>query len=141
MTMFGAGTVTGTLLFGQLQPRKRRGVVNYSFWLVNSLAIAALALSPWFQLAAFFALVRGFCVGFGVAMWETMLQELVPDHLLSRVVSLDFFGSFGLMPVGLAFAAAIAGLASPGEIIAAGALISAAMIAVTMTRPWLRAVE
>jgi len=141
VTMFGAGTVTGTLLFGQLQPRRRRGVVNYSFWLVNSLAIAALALSPWFQLAAFFALVRGFCVGFGVAMWETMLQELVPDHLLSRVVSLDFFGSFGLMPIGLAFAAAIAGLASAGTIIALGALVSAAMIAVTMTRPWLRAVE
>jgi hypothetical protein len=56
-------------------------------------------------------------------------------------VSLDFFGSFGLMPVGLAFAAAVAGLASPGTIIASGALISAAMIAVTMTRPWLRAVK
>jgi hypothetical protein len=70
-----------------------------------------------------------------------MLQELVPEHLLSRVVSLDFFGSFGLMPVGLAFAAAVAGLASPGTIIASGALISAGMIALTMTRPWLRAVE
>jgi DHA3 family tetracycline resistance protein-like MFS transporter len=141
VAMFGVGTVTGTLLFGQLQPRRRRGIVNYSFWLVNSLAIAALALSPWFQLAALFALVRGFCVGFGVAMWETMLQELVPEQLLSRVVSLDFFGSFGLMPVGLAFAAAVAGLASAGTIIASGALISAGMIAVTMTRPWLRAVE
>jgi hypothetical protein len=133
--------VSGTLAFGQLQPRKRRGVVNYFFWLVNSLAIAALALSPWFQLAAVFALVRGFCIGFGVAMWETMLQELVPEHLLSRVVSLDFFGSFGLMPIGLGFAAAVAGLASPGTIIASGALISAGMIALTMTRPWLRAVE
>ena len=141
VTVFGIGTVSGTLAFGQLQPRRRRGLVNYSFWLVNSLAIAALALSPWYQLAALFALVRGFCVGFGVAMWETMLQELVPDHLLSRVVSLDFFGSFGLMPVGLAFAAAIAGLASPGTIIASGALISAGMIALTMTRSWLRAVE
>ena len=126
---------------GITRSKSRRGVVNYSFWLVNSLAIAALALSPWFQLAAFFALVRGLCVGFGVAMWETMLQELVPVHLLSRVVSLDFFGSFGLMPVGLAFAAAIAGLASAGTIIAGGALVSATMIAVTMTRPWLRAVE
>ncbi len=140
-TAFGVGTVTGGLAFGQSQPRRRRGVVNYAFWLANSLAIAALALSPWFELAAFFALVRGFCVGFGVAMWETMLQELVPVHLLSRVVSLDFFGSFGLMPVGLAFAAAIAGLASAGTIIAGGALVSATMIAVTMTRPWLRAVE
>jgi MFS family permease len=140
-TAFGVGTVTGGLAFGQSQPRRRRGVVNYAFWLANSLAIAALALSPWFELAAFFALIRGFCVGFGVAMWETMLQELVPVHLLSRVVSLDFFGSFGLMPVGLAFAAAIAGLASAGTIIAGGALVSATMIAVTMTRPWLRAVE
>ncbi len=140
-TAFGIGTVTGGLAFGQSQPRRRRGVVNYAFWLANSLAIAALALSPWFELAAFFALIRGFCVGFGVAMWETMLQELVPVHLLSRVVSLDFFGSFGLMPVGLAFAAAIAGLASAGTIIAGGALVSATMIAVTMTRPWLRAVE
>jgi MFS family permease len=139
--VFGVGTVSGTLAFGQSQPRRRRGVVNYGFWLANSLAIAALALSPWFELAAFFALIRGFCVGFGVAMWETMLQELVPVHLLSRVVSLDFFGSFGLMPVGLAFAAAIAGLASAGTIIAGGAIVSAAMIAVTMTRPWLRAVE
>jgi len=57
------------------------------------------------------------------------------------VVSLDFFGSFGLMPVGLAFAAAVAGLEAPGTIIASGALISAGMIALTMTRPWLRAVE
>jgi len=141
VTMFGVGTVSGTLLFGQLQPRRRRGLVNYSFWLVNSLAIAALALSPWFQLAALFALVRGLCVGFGVAMWETMLQELVPEHMLSRVVSLDFFGSFGLMPIGLAFAAAVATVASAGTIIATGALISAVLISITMTRPWLRAIE
>jgi MFS family permease len=140
-TIFGAGSVVGTLAFGQFQPRRRRGLVNYTFWLVNSLAIAAMALSPWYELAGLFAFVRGMCVGFGVSMWETMLQELVPEHMLSRVVSLDFFGSFGLMPIGLAFAAGVATVASPGTIIAVGALISAGMIAITMTRPWLRAVE
>jgi MFS family permease len=140
-TMVGAGTVAGTLTFGQFQPKRRRGLVNYAFWFVNSLMIAGLALSPWYPLAASLAFVRGFCLGFGVAMWETMLQQLVPEHLLSRVVSLDFFGSFGLMPIGLAFAAGVAALASPGTIIATGALISATMIAVTMTRPWLRQIE
>jgi DHA3 family tetracycline resistance protein-like MFS transporter len=140
-TLFGLGTVCGALSFGQWRPRRRRGIVNYCFWLVNSLAIAALVLSPWYPLAACFAVLRGFCVGFGVAMWETMLQELVPENMLSRVVSLDFFGSFGLMPIGLAFAAAIAAFASPATIIAGGALVSAALIATTMTRPWLRAVE
>ena len=140
-SLLGVGTVAGTLAFGQLQPRRRRGVVSYWIWFANSLAIAGLALSPWFGLACGFAVFRGFCIGFGIAIWETMMMELVPSHLLSRVVSLDFFGSFGLMPVGLALAAGVAGLASPGTLIAAGALVSAAMFLVVLTRPWLRAVD
>jgi len=140
-SLLGVGTVAGTLVFGQLQPQRRRGVISYVVWFLNSLAIAGVALSPWFGMACGFAVARGFCIGFGVAIWETMLMELVPTHLLSRVVSLDFFGSFGLMPVGLAVAAGIAGLAAPGTIIAAGALVSAALFVVVLTRPWLRAVD
>jgi MFS family permease len=140
-SMIGVGTVIGTLLFGHLQPRRRRGVVSYWLWFVNSLAIAALVLSPWYPLAAGLALARGVCIGFGVAVWETMLQELVPPRLLGRVVSLDFFGSFGLMPIGLAIWGGVAGIAAPGPMIAAGALVSAGLIAVTLTRPWLRAVD
>ena len=139
--MVGVGTVTGTLLFGYLQPRRRRGTLTYGVFTLNSLAIVGMALSPWYDLAAALALVRGVCVGFGVALWETMLQELVPGRLLGRVVSLDFFGSFGLMPIGLAFWGAIAGVAPPGALIAAGALVSAAMIGAVMTRPWLREVD
>jgi DHA3 family tetracycline resistance protein-like MFS transporter len=140
-TIFGAGTVVGTLTFGQFQAKRRRGLVNYTFWFVNSLAIAAMVLSPSYEIAAVFAFLRGLCVGYGVAMWETMLQQLVPENMLSRVVSLDFFGSFGLMPIGLAFAAAVSTLASPRAIIATGALVSAGMIGITMTRPWLRQVQ
>jgi MFS family permease len=140
-TLVGVGTVAGTLLFGQLQPRRRRGVVSYWFWLLNSLAIAGVALSPWYSLAGAFAVFRGFCIGFAVAIWETMLQELVPEHLLGRLVSLDFFGSFGLTPIGLAIAGAISGVAAPGTIIAVGALTSAAMFAIVLTRPWLREVD
>jgi DHA3 family tetracycline resistance protein-like MFS transporter len=140
-SLLGVGTVAGTLTFGQIQPRHRRGIISYVVWLINSLAIAGVALSPWFGLACLFAVIRGFCIGFGVAIWETMLMELVPTNLLSRVVSLDFFGSFGLMPVGLAVAAGISSLAAPGTIIAGGALISAAMFAVVLTRPWLRKID
>jgi MFS family permease len=140
-TFLGVGTVLGTLAFGQLQPRRRRGVVAYSLWLVNSLAIAALVLSPWFELAAGLAVVRGACLGFGVAIWETMLQELVPEHLLARVVSLDVFGSFGLTPIGLAIWAAVANLAPPGVLIASGAGVSCVLISLTITRRWLWEVD
>lgn len=140
-TLMGAGTVAGTLLFGQIQPRRRRGVISYWFWLINSLAVVGIALSPWYPVAGALMLLRGVCVGFGVAIWETMLMELVPDNLLSRVVSLDYFGSFGLMPLGLAFAAVIAPFADPSLLIAAGAGVNAIMLAVVLTRPWLRAVD
>jgi MFS family permease len=140
-TLMGAGTVVGTLLFGQIQPRRRRGVLSYVFWVVNSLALVGVALSPWYELAGALMLIRGVCIGFGVAIWDTMLMELVPEHLLSRVVSLDYFGSFGLMPVGLALAAGMAGLADPGVLLAAGAGANAVLLGLMLTRPWLRAVD
>ena len=139
--LVGLGTVGGTLLYGQLQPRRRRGMMSYAIWLLNSLCIAALVVSPWFEVACVLAVIRGACIGFAVAVWETMLMELVPQNMLSRVVSLDFFGSFGLMPLGLALSAGIAGLAAPGTIIATGAIASAALIAGVMTRPWLWEVD
>jgi MFS family permease len=140
-TLMGVGTVAGTLLFGQIQPRRRRGVISYVFWVVNSCALVGIALSPWYELAGALMVARGVCVGFGVAIWETMLMELVPEHLLSRVVSLDYFGSFGLMPVGLALAAGVSGLAAPGTLIAAGAGVNAVLLAIVLTRPWLRGVD
>ena len=140
-TLMGVGTVAGTVLFGQLQPHRRRGVVSYVIWVVNSCAVVGIALSPWYELASTLMVARGLCVGFGTAIWETMLMELVPDHLLSRVVSLDYFGSFGLMPIGLAVAAGVSGLAAPGTLIAAGAGVNAVLLSIVLTRPWLRAVD
>ena len=110
--------------------------------MLNSLALVGIALSPWYPVAGALMVLRGICVGFGVAIWETMLMELVPENLLSRVVSLDYFGSFGLMPVGLAFAAAgRAARRSRRSLIAAGAGLNTIMLAVVLTRPWLRAVD
>jgi predicted MFS family arabinose efflux permease len=140
-TLLGAGTVAGTLAFGHVQPRHRRGVLFYLVFLVNSLAIMGYALSPWYPLACGLSVLRGFCLGFGVALWETMLMELVPEHLLSRVVSLDYFGTFGLMPVGLALSAAVSELAPPEVLIAGGATASAVLFLTILTRPWLRAID
>jgi len=138
---FGVGTVLGALSFGQFHPRRRRGVISYWIWVVNSAIVVGFALSPWYELAVVLGVLRGFLVGYGVAIWETMLMELVPEHLPSRVVSLDYFGSYGLMPAGLAVSAGVAGLAAPGTIIAAGALISVALFLAMLTRPWLREVD
>ena len=80
-------------------PRARAGY--YLLWALNDLAVVGVALSPWSGSPAC-CRRAGRGVGFGITAWETMLMELVPENRLSRVISLDFFGSLGLMPVGYA---------------------------------------
>jgi hypothetical protein len=64
--------------------------------------------------------VRGGCIGFGIASWETLLMEVVPESKLSRVISLDYFGSLGLTPVGYALTAVVSGLVPARTIMLTG---------------------
>ena len=128
-SMLGAGMIVGAVSFAQLNPQRRRGLISYLIWIVNSLLVIVFALSPWYPLALVASFCRGICIGFAIAVWETMLMELVPQRMLSRVISLDWFGSFGLAPIGLLVVGAISGIAAPGTIIALGACFSILIVA------------
>jgi len=137
----GAGMILGTVLFGQFNPTRRRGLISYLIWMLNSVLVIVFALSPWYPAAVVASFLRGICIGFGITVWETMLMQLVPQHMLSRVVSLDWFGSLGLTPFGLLLVGAISGLAPPGEIIAAGAAISICIIACGLLSKQIRTID
>jgi MFS family permease len=115
-----AGMVVGTLCFGQLNPRRHRVVITYGLFALNDLCVIVMALLPSFALAVGLVAVRGFCIGFGIGLWETLLMELVPESKLSRVISLDFFGSLGLTPVGFALVAILSGFLPPSTILVTG---------------------
>ena len=140
-SMIGAGMILGTVLFGQINPTRRRGLISYLIWILNSVLVIVFALSPWYPLAVTAAFLRGICIGFGVTVWETMLMQLVPQHMLSRVVSLDWFGSLGLTPFGLLLVGALSGLAEPGTIIALGAAISICIIACGLLSKQIRTID
>jgi len=140
-SMLGAGMIVGAVSFAQLNPRRRRGLISYLIWLLNSGLVILFALSPWYPLSLVASFARGACIGFGVAIWETMLMELVPQHMLSRVVSLDWFGSLGLTPFGLLLAGAVSGLAAPGTLIAIGALIALGVVAFGLTFREIREIQ
>jgi MFS family permease len=137
----GAGMVLGALAFAQLAPTRHRGVLSYALWTVTAAGIVLFVLSPWFVLALAIAVARGVALGFGIAVWETMLMSLVPEGLLSRVISVDYLGSIGLMPIGLVAAAAASELASPEALLVAGAGASTVMFAACLPARWLRAVQ
>jgi hypothetical protein len=133
--------VLGALTFAHLSPTTRRGVLSYALWTANAVAIVLFVLSPWFGVALGLAIARGAALGFGIAVWETMLMALVPEGLLSRVISVDYFGSVGLMPIGLVAAGAASDLASPEALLVAGASLCALMFAACLPARWLRAVQ
>lgn len=118
-TLQGVGMVLGSIVLGQTSPTRRRGVLIYSLLAVNTGVGILLGLSPWFWGAALVQVVRGFCIGFAITLWDTMLMQRVPQHMLSRVISMDWFGSLGLLPAGLALWALLSGFAAPGTLIAA----------------------
>jgi MFS family permease len=70
-TMQAVGMVLGTLAFGQLNPRRFRVVLTYGLFAINDLCVIAMAILPWFGIAAALVLLRGACIGFGIGIWET----------------------------------------------------------------------
>jgi MFS family permease len=126
-SVMAAGMVAGSLVWARWHPRRNRVVVCFAAFGINDLGIVVLALSPWFPLAVAAATWRGFWIGIGISAWMTLISELVPEHLLSRVLSFDYFGSLGLTPVGFVLAGAIAGIVAPTAILAVGGAIGAAL--------------
>ena len=120
-----AGMVVGSLIWARWHPRRHRVIVCFAAFGINDIGIVVLALSPWYPLAVVSATWRGFWIGIGIAAWMTLITELVPEHLLSRVLSFDQFGSFGLTPVGFVLAGAVATVIDPQVILAVGGALGA----------------
>jgi MFS family permease len=140
-TLQGVGMVIGSVVLGQTAPTRRRGVLIYTLFVANSVCGTLLGLSPWFGAAAVLQIGRGFCIGFAITLWDTMLMQRVPQQMLSRVISMDWFGSLGLLPAGLGIWAVLSGLAAPGTLIAVSSAFCAGLFLLGLSDRRIRAVE
>jgi len=140
-TLQGVGMVIGSIVLGQTSPTRRRGVLIYSLFAANGAFGTLLGLSPWYAGAAVLQIGRGFCIGFAITLWDTMLMQRVPQQMLSRVISMDWFGSLGLLPAGLGIWAALSGLGSPGTLIAVSWAFCTALYLVGLRDPRIRSVD
>jgi MFS family permease len=140
-TLQGVGMVIGTVVLGQTSPTHRRGPLIYWLFVVNCVGGALLGLSPWLAGAAGLQVVRGFSSGFAITLWDTMVMQRVPQHMLSRVISMDWFGSLGLLPAGLGIWAALSGLAAPGTLIAVSSASCALIFLLGLSDRRIRSVD
>jgi hypothetical protein len=100
-----------------------------------------MALSPWYSGAAALQVGRGFCIGFGITLWDTMVMQRVPPHMLARVISMDWFGSIGLLPAGLGIWALLSDLGPPGTLIAASSAVCAVLFLLGLSNRNIRDVD
>ena len=140
-TLQGAGMLIGSIVLAQVSPTRRRGPLIYALFLVSSIFGVLMGLSPWYEGAAALQVGRGFCIGFGITLWDTMLMQRVPQHMLSRVISMDWFGAVGLLPAGLGLWALLSGLGPPGTLIAASMAFSAFLFLLGLTDRRIRSVD
>src|SRR3954471_8733925 len=129
---FGAGCVVGDVLFLSWRPRFALRVA--ALLLVGASCQAAIigsGLGPW-GIGAL-ELLAGICVTGCFTLWETTLQEHIPDRALSRVSSYDYLTSAGVIPLGNVVVGAVSasvgvhtalvGMSVVGLLVAAGVAV------------------
>lgn len=116
-----AGELIGSLLVGNLRVR-RVGLALYAGNAVLGLS-AALYGVPLLPVVVAGAAGFGAAIVFTNALWDSAIQKHVPQDLIGRVTSVDFFGSFLVGPVAPIAAAAAIPLIGPAAIfVIAGAV-------------------
>jgi predicted MFS family arabinose efflux permease len=106
---FGAGSVVGDLLILRFKPSRPLLWAGLGFTVASCQALVIGSGLPVGVIAGLEA-VTGVAVSAGFGLWETTLQEQIPEHAISRVASVDHLVSIGLMPIGLLLAGPLAAL-------------------------------
>jgi hypothetical protein len=137
----GMGTVAAGLLMGRL-PRPRNIVtfmiLGWAFG-IGSIAIVGLASTVWEAAAGVF--VWNLLLWSGEILWLTLLGLTVPNRIRGRVSSIDFLGSYWMIPLSMAVTGPIASVIGPRTVLVAAGLGGAAAILASFLIPGIRRPE
>jgi MFS family permease len=136
-TAAAVGSVLAGLAATRLQPRHplRLALSVAALGCLAPLAFAALLPLP--VLAAAGAFGGGGLLVFE-SLWQTSVQRHVPEQMLSRADSYDWFGSLVAYPVGLAVAGPLAAAAGPRPALLAIGVLLVVVTAVLLALPSVR---
>ena len=136
---FGIGTIAGSVIGLRWKPRRPMRAASLAF-VGASLQPAIIALAGSTAAIAAFEALAGVAVAIGFAQWETTLGRLIPGRALSRVTSLDWFTTVGLMPLGYAVAGPVADAVGLHETMVGAAVFTVALFLVALALRDVRAV-
>jgi MFS family permease len=128
------GLILGGLLLLRIRPRRLLLAGTLGFLLTIPFPLGLAGPLP---VAALILLAATAGIGleiFGI-MWDTTMQQEIPQEKLSRVYSYDALGSFVLIPLGVAIVGPVSGLiGTRATILGAAAISLTATLAVLLVR-------
>jgi MFS family permease len=133
----GVGSVVGGVLALRLHPR-RPLVLSTLFCLPIAGVLALLGAGAPVALLCLVGFIAAVGLTCGDIIWFTTFQREVPDHLMSRLSSFDWFGSVALNPVGYALVGPIANRVGVAETLYLAAAANALVTLVVASTPAIR---
>jgi hypothetical protein len=134
LTAHALGLIVGGLVLLRLRPRRILLTATLGFLLTVPFLFGLALPLPLAGVLALAVLAGAGSETFGV-LWDTAMQQEIPQDRLSRVSSYDALGSFVLIPVGLAAAGPIAeALGTRATLAGAGLVSLGATLAVLLVR-------
>jgi MFS family permease len=142
--VYAAGGV-GAMSFAFAVARKglpRRALaLMYGVWSLSMFALAVLALATSIGQAMIASFLVFGLLSTGEIVWQTVLQRRVPNQLLGRVASVDWFASTLLVPISFVLTAPIAATLGATTTLLAAAILGGTMMAAFIALPPIRARE
>ena len=114
---------------------KNPGLVSVVVWGLFVLAPLVLAFPNSKSIIFIAYFVAGFSVGPWEAFWATQVQREVPAEYQGRVFAIDYMGSLGLMPLGMALAGPLVNLFGERELLIGVAIFHLIICAVVLLVP------
>lgn len=130
----GAGAFAGAMLMAYLGDFKHKGWLVLGSALASGLCIAVFAWAPTAGLAVAPLFVAGGAIVCFFSTCNTLLQQLVSDHMRGRVMSMWIMCLIGTMPFGNLLGGKMADRFGPRLTVAAGGLVIVLFVALVGLR-------
>ncbi|MBI2237206.1 MAG: MFS transporter [Actinobacteria bacterium] len=141
LALGGVGAMGAALVMGHRELPRRNMTFIYLVWTASTLSVAGYGLArlPWQAMVACF--LFNALEGAGTIVWITTKQRLVPNRLLGRVSSFDWFISIGLLPVSYALTGPVAEAIGVRTTLVGAGVLGAVVTFAFLFLPGMRAIE
>jgi len=138
----GVGALIGALLLASLAGRVLKGGVMMLSGVAFSIGLIVFGFSHSLLLASIALAVVGGGLVIGSSSINSIIQEIVPDSLRGRVVSMWTFIFAGFTPIGLLYAGVLAHYTSASlAIVVSGVICLLFLAMVAVFAPWVQRLE